>query len=293
MVLDGHFCSLTQKDHWGATGLVNGTALLFDFDGVSVIRVERCEDGGSRFTWPRRMPQAGFVRPAGSSRRKALRQPVREISYGERGLEFWWHKRRWWCHEPACAREVVHRSDPAIPAGARLTGRLRSAAGRRDTGRRLHGHPGRPRIRICPGRPRWTPSGPLPTRSSKRRCPRSGAGHRRDPRRWQHPLGWNRASGTCRATSRPPDHAATLACSHDRVCVDRPRAVRLHHRAAGQVEAPHHVAEAPGRPTRTRHRPGMEGPPATAAQPRGPHRRAVRADVEPTAGPRGRSGRRC
>ncbi|MGW8955887.1 ISL3 family transposase [Streptomyces sp. NPDC055709] len=28
----------------------------------------------------------------------------RDLTYGESGLEFRWHKRRWWCREPGCPR---------------------------------------------------------------------------------------------------------------------------------------------------------------------------------------------
>ncbi|MFJ2263960.1 transposase family protein [Streptomyces sp. NPDC087844] len=55
----------------------------------------------------------------------------RDLPYGERELEFLWHKRRWFCREPPCPRKSFTEQIPQIPAGARLTGRLRSAAGRR------------------------------------------------------------------------------------------------------------------------------------------------------------------
>lgn len=38
---------LDPEGSLGSHGLDNGTALLFDYDGLSVMRVERCEDGGS------------------------------------------------------------------------------------------------------------------------------------------------------------------------------------------------------------------------------------------------------
>jgi transposase len=114
--------------------LVNDTTLLLDLDGVSVIRVERCEDGGRRVhlatadASARACPACGVF----SSRAKgsATTRP-RDLPYGERGLEFLWHKRRWWCREPACPRKSFTEQIPQIPAGARLTGRLRTAAGRR------------------------------------------------------------------------------------------------------------------------------------------------------------------
>ncbi|MER5903407.1 ISL3 family transposase [Streptomyces mirabilis] len=54
-----------------------------------------------------------------------------DLPYGEGGLEFRWHKRRWWCREAGCPRRSFTEQIPQIPAGARLTARLRGAAGRR------------------------------------------------------------------------------------------------------------------------------------------------------------------
>lgn len=55
----------------------------------------------------------------------------RDLPYGDSGLEFLWHKRRWLCREPRCPRWSFTEQLAQIPAGARLTGRLRGAAGRR------------------------------------------------------------------------------------------------------------------------------------------------------------------
>jgi hypothetical protein len=47
-------------------------------------------------------------------------------------LEFFWHhQRRWWCREAKCPRKLFTESIAQIPAGARVTARLREAAGRR------------------------------------------------------------------------------------------------------------------------------------------------------------------
>jgi transposase len=60
----------------------------------------------------------------------------RDLPYGQRGLRLVWRKRRWYCTEPACARTSLTESVPQIPAGARLTARLRQVAGNkvRDDG---------------------------------------------------------------------------------------------------------------------------------------------------------------
>jgi transposase len=114
--------------------LVNDTTLLLDLDGVSVARVERLEGGNRRVHLvtvdesARACPACGVF----SSRVKgsAVTRP-RDLPYGESGLEFWWHKRRWYCQEPGCPRRSFTEQIAQIPAGARLTARLRGAAGRR------------------------------------------------------------------------------------------------------------------------------------------------------------------
>jgi len=114
--------------------VVNDTTLLLDLDGVSVMRVERLEDGTRRVhlatadETARACPACGVF----SSRVKgpAITRP-RDLPYGERGLEFWWHKRRWLCREASCPRKSFTEQIRQIPAGARVTERLRSAAARR------------------------------------------------------------------------------------------------------------------------------------------------------------------
>ncbi|WP_418896288.1 transposase family protein [Streptomyces cupreus] len=80
----------------------------------------------------------------------------RDLPYGESGLEFRWHKRRWFCREAGCPRRSFTEQIAQIPAGARLTARLRryrpgqadrpaAQCGRAPHTRcRRHGHPGRP-----------------------------------------------------------------------------------------------------------------------------------------------------
>ncbi|WP_371674696.1 transposase family protein [Streptomyces sp. NBC_00289] len=68
----------------------------------------------------RACPECGVF----SSRMKgpATTRP-RDLPYGERGLEFFWHKRRWWCGEVSCPRKSFTEQVPQIPAGARITTR--------------------------------------------------------------------------------------------------------------------------------------------------------------------------
>ncbi|MBC2906899.1 transposase [Streptomyces cupreus] len=112
----------------------NDTTLLLDLDGLAVARVERLEDGTRRVhlitadEQARACPECGVfaTRVKGS----ATTRP-RDLPYGESGLEFRWHKRRWWCREPGCPRRSFTEQIPQLPAGARITMRLRGAAGQR------------------------------------------------------------------------------------------------------------------------------------------------------------------
>ena len=63
-------------------------------------------------------------------RGSAITRP-RDLPYGEHGLALVWHKRRWWCDQRACERRSFTEQVPQIPAGHRLTARLRAIAGRR------------------------------------------------------------------------------------------------------------------------------------------------------------------
>ncbi|WP_372443863.1 transposase family protein [Streptomyces adelaidensis] len=101
------------------------------------MRVERCEDGGRRVhlatadASARACPACGAF--ASRVKGSATTRP-RDLPYGERGLEFLWHKRRWWCREPACPAEIVHRADPADP-GRQAADREATEYGRTsDTG---------------------------------------------------------------------------------------------------------------------------------------------------------------
>ncbi|MGJ5798190.1 ISL3 family transposase [Streptomyces europaeiscabiei] len=112
----------------------NEATLLLGLDGVSVMRVERLEDGTRRVhlataeETARACPECGAF--AWKVKGTARTRP-RDLPYGERGLVLLWHKRRWWCREPTCPRKSFTESVAQIPAGARITARLRQAAGRR------------------------------------------------------------------------------------------------------------------------------------------------------------------
>ena len=56
-----------------------------------------------------------------------VRTTPRDLPYGERPLTVIWHKRRWRCVEPSCAKGSFTEAIGELPARARTTGRLRRA----------------------------------------------------------------------------------------------------------------------------------------------------------------------
>ncbi|MGW1004309.1 transposase family protein [Streptomyces sp. NPDC002520] len=112
----------------------NSTTLLLDLDGLAVDRVERLEDGTRRVhlvtadEGARACPECGVF--AHRVKGWALTRP-RDLPFGEHGLELSWRKRRWFCGESACARRSFTEQVRQVPAGARITQRLRRVTGRR------------------------------------------------------------------------------------------------------------------------------------------------------------------
>jgi transposase len=60
----------------------------------------------------------------------------RDLPYGQHGLRLIWRKRRWYCTEATCTRASFTESVAQVPPRARITTRLRQAAGNhvRDDG---------------------------------------------------------------------------------------------------------------------------------------------------------------
>ncbi|WP_206352695.1 transposase family protein [Streptomyces sp. Z423-1] len=112
----------------------NNTTLLLDLDGLAVEKVERLADGTRRVHLTtadeaaRACPTCGVfaVRVKGF-----VQTRPRDLPYGKRKLELVWRKRRWYCTEPGCPRRTFTEQVSQVPAGARITERLRRAAGRR------------------------------------------------------------------------------------------------------------------------------------------------------------------
>jgi transposase len=112
------------------TGLSNGTTLLFGLSGVSVQRVERAADGirtvhvATADSSAAGCPSCGVV---STSVKEHVTTTPKDLPYGEAEISVVWHKVRWRCREPACARCTFTEQTAEVPAGRRTTGRLRRA----------------------------------------------------------------------------------------------------------------------------------------------------------------------
>ena len=108
--------------------------LLLDLDGLAVASVERLPDGTRRVhlvtaeDGARACPACGVL---SSQVKGTARTSPRDLPYGEHGLELVWRKRRWHCREPLCPRKSFTEQVRQVPARARITRRLRDAAGHR------------------------------------------------------------------------------------------------------------------------------------------------------------------
>ena len=108
----------------------DGTTILFGLPGVEVREVHRVASG--------RVAQVVTADPDAAAcpvcgvfsqvvRQRRSTAP-RDLGYGEEPLAVRWHKRQYRCGEEACPRTAFTECIPELPAGARVTGRLRRAA---------------------------------------------------------------------------------------------------------------------------------------------------------------------
>jgi transposase len=107
--------------------------VLFGLPGVRVQRVDLEEDGSrvvhvetAAGTSAPGCPACGVV--STSVKGNVITRPA-DLPYGQGGLVVAWHKTRWRCRESTCARLSFTESITQVPAGARTTGRLRTAVG--------------------------------------------------------------------------------------------------------------------------------------------------------------------
>jgi transposase len=106
----------------------DGTTILFGLRGVRVREVERVADG-SRVLHVLTDDETAAACPAcgvfSSSVRQRRTTRPRDLPYGEERLGMRWHKVQFACGEALCGRKAFTEQIAEVPAGARLTGRLR------------------------------------------------------------------------------------------------------------------------------------------------------------------------
>lgn len=110
----------------------NDTTLLLDLDGLAVDHVELDADGMrvvhviTADERARRCPSCGL---ASTSLKERVLTGPRDLPFGGDGIRLVWHKSRWRCGSLDCPKRTFTETVPSVPAGARLTTRLRQAAG--------------------------------------------------------------------------------------------------------------------------------------------------------------------
>lgn len=106
----------------------DGTTILFGLPGVRVRHVER-DDDGARLVHVVTDDQSAAACPKcrvfSSSVRQRRTTSPRDLPYGEARLGVRWHKIQYSCREKPCPRKAFTEQITELPAGARLTGRLR------------------------------------------------------------------------------------------------------------------------------------------------------------------------
>lgn len=111
--------------------MVNDTTRLLGLQGLAVTKVDEDEHGPvvhleTADERARACPGCGVQ--AVRAKEWVITRP-RDLPAGGRPVRLRWHKRRWWCDQDGCPRATFTERVDQIPARARLTGRLRAAAG--------------------------------------------------------------------------------------------------------------------------------------------------------------------
>ena len=96
----------------------HATTILFGLPGVRVRHIDR-DDSGDRVVHVETAAELASGCPSCGVVSMSVKEYVstapRDIPYGERGISLIWHKRRWRCVEPTCARgsftEVIEEPD--------------------------------------------------------------------------------------------------------------------------------------------------------------------------------------
>jgi len=106
----------------------HGTTILFGLRGVRVREVVRHAEHGrvvhvlTDDAGAAACPVCGVL--STTVRQRRTTRP-RDLAQGEERLVVRWHKRQWSCREVPCPRKAFTDQIPELPAGARVTGRLR------------------------------------------------------------------------------------------------------------------------------------------------------------------------
>lgn len=110
----------------------NDTTLLLGLGGLAADRVEPGADGHpvvhvvTADAGAARCPSCAV---ASTSPKQRVTTSPRDLTHGGRGITLLWHKRRWRCRNPGCGRGSFTEAVACVPARARITTRLRAAAG--------------------------------------------------------------------------------------------------------------------------------------------------------------------
>jgi transposase len=111
-------------------GQDNATALL-GLAGLRVTDVETTADATT--VHARTEPGVGTVCPDCQTLAQRCKEEVttrpRDLPYAGRSVMLVWHKRRWYCEQPACPRKTFTESVPSLPPRQRLTTRMRAELG--------------------------------------------------------------------------------------------------------------------------------------------------------------------
>jgi len=121
-----------NQDTTGAGAGAGDATLLLSLDGLAVTLVERSAaetllvEVATADETAAACPTCGVI----STRVKeyVCTRP-RDLPQGRTRMELVWRKRRWYCRAPVCGRKSFTESMPVIPAGARITARLREHTG--------------------------------------------------------------------------------------------------------------------------------------------------------------------
>jgi transposase len=110
----------------------NDTTRLLGLTGLAVVRVDDAPQDGPVVHLITADEQARTC-PECEVRATRMKEWVttrpRDLPVAGRRVDLWWRKRRWHCDQPGCGRKTFTEAVDEVPARARLTDRLRRAAG--------------------------------------------------------------------------------------------------------------------------------------------------------------------